>query len=392
MRRLQSFIWSLGGGVLKRFSLNFTKGRGMRLNVIVAYVKKEFIDLFRSRMVFLVYIVPSLIIFLFGYGLKLEITNARTLIIDRDNSKLSTEIISRFENSKYFDTKVKAISDNEALKLFKKAELDVLIIIPPSFERDFLKRKEAQIGVYIDGAFPLRALTLEGYVKGEFLHMLKKIPKIIVINQRNMFNEALRDEDAIIPGIIGLILLIAPAILAALVVVKEKEIGTIFNFYSSPVTKSEFLIAKALPPFLLHSVNIFILFLWATYYFGVSFKGSFLMFFIASEVFVFVSVSIGLLVSVFTSTQIAALILTVIITVVPGFLYSGILMPISSMDKISQIEAHLFPIMYYNHISYNTFLVGGGFNWLNLKYLGILVAFGLVLFGLSLALLKKALR
>jgi ABC-type multidrug transport system permease subunit len=225
------------------------------------------------------------------------------------------------------------------------------------------------------------------------LHLNTEPKKIILVNQRNLFNESLRDENAFIPGIIGLILLIAPAVLAALVIVKEKEKGTIFNFYSSPVSKFEFLVAKLTPPFLLHSLNIFILFLWATYYFDVAFRGSFLLFFIAAEIFVFISVGIGLLVSVFTSTQIAALILTVILTVVPGFLYSGILMPISSMDKISQIEAHLFPIMYFNHISYDSFLVGEGFNsLLNIEYLIILMFYGAVLFLLGWLLLKKAIR
>ena len=366
----------------------------MRLNVIKAYLKKEFIDLFRSKMIILVYFVPSLIVFLFGYGLKLEITHAKTMIIDRDNTPLSLKIVNSFEHSKYFDTKLKAISDNEALKLFKKAKLDVLIIIPPSFEKNLIHKQKSEIGVYIDGSFPLRALSLEGYVKGMFLHILGKVPeKIIVVNQRNLFNESLRDENAFIPGVIGLVLLIAPAVLAALVIVKEKEQGTIFNFYSSPVGKSEFLIAKLTPPFLLHSVNIFILFLWATYYFDVPFRGSFLLFWIAAEIFVFVSVSIGLLVSVFTSTQIAALILTVILTVVPGFLYSGILMPISSMDKISQIEAHLFPVMYFNHISYDSFLVGAGFSSaLNIEYLGILFLYGTVLFLFGWIFLKKALK
>jgi ABC-type multidrug transport system permease subunit len=208
-----------------------------------------------------------------------------------------------------------------------------------------------------------------------------------------LFNESLRDENAIIPGVIGLVLLIAPAILAALVIVKEKEQGTIFNFYSAPITKSEFLIAKLTPPFLFHSLNVFILFIWAVYYFHVPFRGSFLLFFVASEIFVFISVGIGLLVSVFTSTQIAALILSVIITVVPGFLYSGILMPISSMDKVSQLEARSFPIMYYNHISYDSFLVGQGFSSaLNWEYLGILIIYGFVLFALGALLLKKAIK
>ncbi|WP_457564577.1 ABC transporter permease [Caminibacter sp.] len=363
----------------------------MKLNVIKAYLKKEFIDLWRSRMIFLVYLVPSLIIFLFGYGLKLEINHAKTIIIDRDTSKASLEIINKFTHSKLFDTKVMNISNRELIDMFKKGKLDVAIIIPPSFEKNLIKTKKAEVEVLIDGAFPFRALTLDGYVKGEFLHLAKSDFKIKV-NQRFLFNESLRDENAFIPGIIGLILLIAPAILSALMIVKEKELGTIFNFYSAPIKKSEFLIAKTIPPFLLHSTNIFILFLWATYYFDVPFRGNFWMFLIASEIFVFISVSIGLLVSVFTSTQIAALILTVIITVVPGFLYSGILMPISSMDKISQIEAHMFPIMYYNHISYSTFLVGKGFSADNLFNLGVLVIYGIILYVISLRLLKKAIR
>ncbi|NPA11952.1 MAG: ABC transporter permease [Epsilonproteobacteria bacterium] len=367
----------------------------MRFNVIKAYLKKEFLDLIRSKMIILVYFMPTLIIFLFGYGLKLEITNARTVIIDRDNTLLSQSIVSKFEHSKYFKTVLRAFDDNDALELIKQDKADLFIVIPNGFTRALLHRQNAQIGVYIDGSFPLRATTLDGYVKGMFVNMLedKGIKAGVTINQRNLFNESLRDENAIIPGIIGLTLLLAPSILAALMIVKEKELGNIFNFYSSPITKSEFLIAKLFPPFLLHSVNIYILFLWAVYYFDVPFKGSFLLYVIASEIYVGVSVAIGLLVSIFTKTQVSALVLSIIITVIPGFLYSGIMMPITSMDKLSYIQAHLFPIMYYNHIIYDTFLVGEGLNSsLNLEYLGILVIYGAVLLGIGTLFLKKGIK
>jgi ABC-type multidrug transport system permease subunit len=129
------------------------------------------------------------------------------------------------------------------------------------------------------------------------------------------------------------------------------------------------------------------------YYFNVPFRGSFLLYLIASEIYVMVSVGIGLLVSVITKTQVSALVLSIIVTVIPGFLYSGIMMPITSMDRFSLIEAHLFPIMYYNHIVYDTFLVGEGFGSLkNIVYLGILFVYASVLIFVGSLFLKKAFK
>ncbi|EDP73244.1 ABC transporter permease, partial [Hydrogenivirga sp. 128-5-R1-1] len=164
-------------------------------------------------------------------------------------------------------------------------------------------------------------------------------------------------------------------------------------FYSSPVRKVDFLIAKLLPVFFLHSVNIFILFLWATYLFKVPFKGSFFIFWLTSEIYVLISVAIGLLVSVITRTQIVALIATIIITVIPGFLYSGILMPISSMTGEAYIEAHLFPVMYYNHIVYDSFLIGQGFSSAkNIIYFLIMIGYAVALLTAGSILMKKELR
>ena len=372
----------------------------MRAGVIRAYLLKEFKDLVRSKMIYLVYILPSMILLLFGYGIHLEVTHARTIILDNDNSKLSLELINTLEHTKYFDTKLLHISENEALREIKKAQADVVIIIPSSFQKKVLKNQPTQIGVFIDGAYPMRAMTMQSYVEGEILHIAQKLlaqrglqRSLVTINQRALFNQAMRDENAIVPGLIGLVLLVAPAILAALLIVKEKEVGTIFNFYSSPIKKIDFLIAKLTPVFLLHSLNVFILFLWAVYLFEVPFRGSFLLYFVASESYVLISIGIGLLVSIITNRQIVAVVLTVIITIIPGFLYSGILMPISSMTGASYIEAHIFPVMYYNHIVYDTFLVGEGLHALKtVLYLCILFGYAALLLVLGAALLQKELR
>ncbi len=370
----------------------------MKWGVIRAYLRKEFTELFRTRLIIMVYMMPMMILLLFGYGIRMEVTHARILIIDNDRSHYSRELVSRFEHSRYFDATVTQMSESAALHRIKQAKADMILIIPASFERRLLHGQKSEIGLFIDGAFPSRATTMESYVEGVVMHAASEAadPRLqkgmILINNRNLFNQAMRDENAMVPGLIGLVLLVAPAILAALLIVKEKEQGTIFNFYASPVGKGEFLIAKIFPPFLLHSVNIFVLFLIATYLFAVPFRGSFLLYWGASELYIFISIGIGMLISVITRSQIAAVVMTVIVTILPGFLYSGIILPISAMDKASYVEAHLFPVMYYNHILYDCFLIGEGLHSQKiLLYLGILLLYAVVLLGLGRLFLKKEL-
>ena len=370
----------------------------MRLSVIRAYLVKEFKDLFRSRIFVMIYLMPSLIMILFGNGIKMEVTHSRTVILNYDNTPLAEQLVLKFEHSKYFDTEVLNISEKRAMDLIKRAEADLIVIIPESFERNLLKGVKSEIGVFIDAAFPTRANTLEAYVRGVVLDAASEASpgasgNLITINNRNLFNQAMRDQDMIIPGIIGLVLLVAPAILSALLIVKEKEEGTIFNFYASPITKNEFLAAKLLPVVLLHSVNIFILFLWATYLFDVPFRGSFLLYWLTAEIYILISLSVGLLVSIIASTQIVAIVLTVILTIIPGFLYSGMLMPISSMEGESYIEAHLYPVMYFNHIMYDVFLIGQGFGSPKiLLYLAILLFYAVALFSFGHYFLKKEIK
>lgn len=373
----------------------------MKAGVIKAYMLKEFSELFRTRLIVMVYLMPSMVLLLFGYGIRMDVTHARTLIIDNDQSKYSRLLTAKFEHSRYFDTTVMHMSEKEALHRIKQAKTDILVIIPASFEKRLLHGQKSEIGVFVDAAFPTRGTTMESYVQGVILQSASEAaakmgiaPKgMITINQRALFNQAMRDEDAIVPGLIGLVLLVAPAILSALLIVKEKEQGTIFNFYASPVSKREFLIAKLLPVFLLHSVNIFILFLIATRLFEVPFRGSFTLYWLTSELYILSSLGIGMLVSVITRRQIVAIVLTVIITIIPGFLYSGILMPISSMEGESYYEAHMFPVMYYNHIVYDTFLIGEGLSSeKSLLYLAILLLYGVTVLSLGTFLMKKELR
>jgi ABC-type multidrug transport system permease subunit len=373
----------------------------MKINTIKAYVAKEFMELWRTRLIVMVYLMPVMIVVLFGYGIRMDVSHARILIIDNDQSKYSMQLISKFEHSKYFNTTVSHVSEKEALRSIKQAKMDALLIIPDSFEKRLLHGQKSELGVFVDAAFPTRATTIESYIQGTILNAASEVVSgilppqkgTIVINARTLFNQAMRDEDAIVPGLIGLVLLVAPAILAALLIVKEKEKGTIFNFYASPLSRGEFLLAKLFPIFLLHSLNILILFLFAVYLFDVPFRGSFALYWLSSELYILISLSIGMLISVITKREIVAVVLTVIITILPGFLYSGMLMPISSMKGESYIEAHMFPVMYYNHILYDAFLIGQGLSSEKIVlYLTILFGFLLFFFTSGMLLLKKEMR
>lgn len=369
----------------------------MRIGVIRGYLKKEFADIIRSRIIILIYIMPSLIILLFGYGIRMEVTHARLILIDHDHSVLSQRLSENFSHSKYFDPRNDVQNEKEALEQMRRGDTDVIVIIPESFEKNLLHTRTLSLGIYIDGSFPSRADTLSSYVKALTYSYLKTlqsgdVPSGISITPRFLFNHAMRDEEMIVPGVIAIALLVAPAILSALLIAREKEMGTIFNFYASPIRKSEFMIAKLSPVFILHSVNIILLFLWAVYVFDVPFRGQFWLYLLSSMLYIFISISIGLLVSVVARTQIVAIVATMLVTVIPGFLYSGMLMPISSMIGGSYIEAHIFPTMYYTHLLYDLFLVGDGLRSAqNCEYLLILSGYAAGLFTLGSILLKKRL-
>ena len=213
----------------------------MKLSVIRAYLKKEFLDILRSRIILLVYIMPSLITLLFGYGIRMEVTHARTLIIDHDGSKLSQTLRSDFMHSKYFDLLPSPPNEAEALASVRRGGADIVLILPESMERNLLKGLPVTLGLYLDGAFPSRASTMASYVQGVLLQSAGSIgakQSQITLEPQFQFNRAMRDPETIIPGVMALAMLIAPAILAALLIAKEKETGTIFNFYASPNSSS----------------------------------------------------------------------------------------------------------------------------------------------------------
>ncbi len=352
----------------------------MNLRRIAAVASKEWRETVRDRMFFLLaFLLPILWMLVFGYGLVLDVENIPYAALDRDQSALSRDYLYRFQQSRYFDFKGALTDEREADPLLASGRIRAAIIIPEKFQERLNAGQTVGVQTLIDGIFPLRTDITKGYVIAinsafneerlvDYISRRIGISRTqaeyraqpIKLEVRYLYNEEVRSSWSIVPALVMFTLMLSCPLLTALGIVREKETGSIYNIYSSTVTKIEFLFGKLLPYVLISSMNAVVLWIMATLWFGVPFKGNLLFFLVASLVFVLSSTGVGLLVSLLVRTQIAALLITIIIAMVPTILFSGLIVPVSSLSPGSQFQAHLFPGMYYTNIVRGTFLKGIG--------------------------------
>jgi ribosome-dependent ATPase len=299
--------------------------------------------------------------------------------------------------SAYFVEK-EPIRDAEDLRArLKSGSVSATIEIPPGFGRDIKRGRPTEVSVWIDGAMPFRAETIHGYLQGVHLQFLSD-PAIrgiqaaqaapASIETRYRYNQDFDSIYAMVPGAIALQLALIPAILMALAIVREKELGSITNLYVTPVTRTEFLLGKQLPYVALAFVNFLVMFLMAIFIFKVPLKGGFGILALGSLVYVAATTAYGMVVSAFTRTQIAALFGTVILTILPATMFAGMMTPASSITGFGRVLGRFFPMTYYLPISVGAFTKGLGFADLA-PYLGQLTLFAPSLIIISLLLLRK---
>ena len=366
-----------------------------RLRRVFSIVKKELKELLRDKVSLItVLAVPLSMMLVFGYGLKLEIKHVPIGVLDYDKSFLSREILSKLtSNGEYFTVKRYFSSVKKLDRALTFGDVRGALIFPFNFEKDF-KKGHAKFQLLVDGTFPYRAEVIKSYVNAivslENLQIAKEkgfsIP--VLIKPRYWFNESLNQDYVVAVGTLAVVLAIAPAVFSALLIVKEKEFGSIYNVYVSPVKKLEYLLGKLLSGILVSSFNFSILLFILLFLFKVPLKGSFLLLLVSSLLFIAVSTAFGLLLSVFFNSQAAAFIGTVILTVVPSILYTGYLTPVSSMGKGALVTAHLIPTFYYMRTLKSIFFKASPLKFL-LPDILALTGFFFLLFGLNYLFFKK---
>jgi ribosome-dependent ATPase len=335
---------------------------------------------------------------IFGFGITTDVDTVSFAAIDRDQSPESRAYLAEFRGSRYFFEKTPIADYAELDSLFRAGAIKVSIEIPPGFGRDIKRGRPVAVGAWIDGAMPFRAQTIRGYLEG--VHQQFLLDPTVTINRsrppdapatietRFRYNQDFDSVFAMVPSSMALLLVMIPAILMAVAVVREKELGSIINLYVTPVRRIEFLIGKQLPYVAVALIDFVVLFLMALFVFGVPVKGSFATLLVGAVLYAAATTGIGMLVSAFTSSQIAALVGTAIATSVPAVQFSGMLTPVSSLTGMAAVLGYGFPMTYFLRIAVGTFTKGLGFADLGGSLLS-LAAFTPALVILSLVFLRK---
>lgn len=372
--------------------------RGFSLQRALSYVWRESLELRRDPVRATLALMGSLLLmFVMGYGISLDVEDLRYAVMDRDQTTLSHNYSLNLAGSRYFIERPPIQDYNDMDARMRSGELSLAIEIPQGFARDMQRGKNVQIGVWIDGAMPQRAETIRGYVLGMHQGWLMQqarerlgasAAQPVSIETRFRYNPDVRSLPAMVPAVIPLLLLMMPAMLTALAVVREKELGSIINLYVTPVTRLEFLLGKQAPYVALAMLNFLLMTLLAVTLFGVPITGSFTTLLAAALIYNVVATAIGLLASTFTRSQIAALFFTMIGTLVPAVQFAGLLNPVSSLEGAGRLIGQIYPATHMLTISRGVFSKALDFNALQSSFWPLLAAIPLIL-GASVFLLKK---
>ena len=340
----------------------------------------------------------ALLMFVVAYGISLDVENLSYAVLDRDQSLLSQDYALNLSGSRYFIERPPITDYADLDRRMRSGRLALAIEIPPDFARNVARGAPVQVGAWVDGAMPQRAETVRGYALGMHQGWLREMaaqrlgqttaPGPAVIETRFRYNPDVRSLPAMVPAVIPVLLLMIPAVLAALSVVREKELGSIINLYVTPVTRSEFLLGKQLPYVVLGLFNFGLMTLLAVTLFDVPVKGSFPALAAGALLFVIFSTGAGLFASTFTRSQIAAMFATIMGTMIPAIQFAGMLTPVSSLEGAGALIGRLYPAAHFLTISRGVFNKALGFSSLQGSFWPLLAA-GPVILVLAIVLLKK---
>ncbi|HHP0437452.1 TPA: ribosome-associated ATPase/putative transporter RbbA [Klebsiella pneumoniae] len=369
------------------------------LRRLFSYSRREALELRRDPVRSTLALLGTVILmFIMGYGISMDVEDLRFAVLDRDQTLSSQGWSQNIAGSRYVIEQAPLHSYDELDRRMRDGELAVAIEIPPNFGRDIARGTPVQIGVWVDGAMPNRAETVRGYVQAMHLAWLQEMAgrqsspqrdtSLISIETRYRYNPDVKSLPAIVPAVIPLLLMMIPAMLSALSVVREKELGSIINLYVTPTTRSEFLLGKQLPYIVLGMFNFFLLCALSVFVFGVAHKGSFLTLTLAALLYVTIATGLGLLISTFMKSQIAAIFGTAIITLIPATQFSGMIDPVASLEGPGRWIGQIYPTSHFLTIARGTFSKALNISDLWGSFIPLLIAVPLVL-GLSVLLLKK---
>ena len=373
--------------------------QGFSLTRLIGCLWRETLELSRDPLRALLALLGSAILMLvMGYGITMDVEDLNFAVLDRDQTITSQNYITNLSGSKRYFIEKPPITDYDDMDhRMRSNEIALAIEMPPNFGHDIQRGDPVNIGIWIDGAMPLRADTIKGYVQGMHLAWLSDKIKTTTgtassslanIETRYRYNPDIKSLQAMVPAVIPILLLMIPSMLAALSVVREKEMGSIINLYVTPVTRTEFLLGKQVPYIVISMLSFLLLLLMAVTIFGVPIKGSLLTLCLAGLAYCIIATGFGLLASTVTRSQIAVIFLTCVGTMLPAIQFSGLLNPVASLEGSGRYIGEVYPTTHMLIIARGVFNKALGFFDLHNSIFTLLITIPIIL-GASIFLLKK---
>jgi len=348
-----------------RSALSLSLGR------LLAYSANETMQILRDpiRLAF-AFLGSALLMLVFGFGITTDVEHIRFAPFDLDQTPESRAYLEQFAGTpRYFTQTDPVVSADGALRRLQADDISLVIEMPPNFGRDLRKNLTPEVLAWVDGANTYRGETVAQYVQAVQLTMMQdpsnglptEPPKYTAMFQdRYMYNPTFESVYVMVPSVPPMLLIFIPAILMAISVVREKELGSIINFYVTPTGRLEYLLGKQIPYVVIGFVNYFILTAMAIIVFGIPVKGDFLILTFATVLYLITTTGVGMVVSTFTSSQVAAVFVTAILTLVPTINFAGLLQPVSTLVGSAKFMGTIWPTSYYMHASRGVFTKGLG--------------------------------
>lgn len=364
------------------------------LRRLFAYSIRESLEVMRDpvRLAF-AFLGSILLLIIFTYGISTDVSNIKYAVLDQDQTPASRAYLKSFEGSLYFSEQPPLTSSAEMDQRLISRKIEIGIEIPSGFGHDLKRGSPVSISAWIDGANTFRAGTVEGYLAGAHNDYLNSLSSgqskgIVTFEPRFKYNPSMENIYAMAPAMPAILLILFPAILMAVSVAREKEIGTITNFYVTPTTRLEFVLGKQLPYIAIGSINFLILILFIVFVMGVPIKGSIPTLILGGFLYVSATTALGFLLSSPVKSQVAAVFITAVLTMMPTMQFSGLLQPISTLEEAGRMIGTFWPTTYFMQLSIGSFTKGLKFTDLTTELLALL-AFIPVLIFLSAFFLRK---
>jgi ABC-2 type transport system permease protein len=353
------------------------------------------------RSLYLAFAIPLLLIILFGYALSLDVDNVETVFVDYDRSELSRDFIRKLGASSYFHVAGLLPQTKDAIDYLDHDRVKLAIVIGPDFMKNISADRETQLQIIIDGSDPTYGNILRGYMTS-FTDQYNQKLLVDYLNRngqeqikppvdgrvRIWFNEDMESRNFIIPGIIAVIIMIVGALLTSLIIAREYENGTMETIKSMPVRAGELLLGKAIPYFFIGLTNVLIAILLGQILFGIVMKGNFWLMLASASLYLCVALSLGLLISNMTKSQLMANQIAILTTYLPSLLLSNFVFPVINMPKFLQMLTLVVPARYFIDILSGIYLRNLGIAYIWPSMLVLFLMFVLLTF-FNFRLLKK---